>query len=302
MATFYYIKTERGQSLYDIAVQEYGNAQGVWWILTDNEALCTHGLCTIMPAGLDLKIRTEKPVSSDVQKYFRDKNIIVNTNVDDNLIITPETPVIGSLELLELTYVVENDKNITVGFVIKNNYSVFKTATISIQLVSGSAPQEIVFAIAPGATTERYTKTYENLQHGVYDFVVTGDVAGILHNIVIPGRLEPGVDDIIIVAPDETATINIATDAAEAIFINYFLKEVPTDTELQTERYVGKIRIINDTDTATATLTGNEYDNTNGTWLNTALAAGTAEGYITLSITAPVDKTVYFKRHVVTVL
>jgi hypothetical protein len=113
------------------------------------------------------------------------------------------------------------------------------------------------------------------------------------------------VDDeglIITVDPGQTVEVALATDSAEAIFINYFLKEVPTSTELQTERYVGKIRIINDTDSATATLTGNEYDNTNSTWQNTAFAAGTAEGYITLSITAPADKTVYFKRHVVTVL
>ncbi len=91
MEGYYFIKTEKGQSLYDISVQEYGDVKGIWWILQDNDDVLPDGVCSVMPAGKELKIRKKKPERSDIQKYFRDQNIIVNTNIDDELV--PEEPI-----------------------------------------------------------------------------------------------------------------------------------------------------------------------------------------------------------------
>lgn len=111
------------------------------------------------------------------------------------------------------------------------------------------------------------------------------------------------VDDeglIVTIDPGTTAVVAIATDNAEAVFMNFFIKEAYTEIETMIERFAGTMRIVNDTETAT--ITGLEYDNVNSLWLNTTITATLTDGYIALEITAPPNATVYFKRHIVTVL
>lgn len=48
---------EPGQCLEDIALQEYGNQDGVAWLLLDNEGVLVDGFSTHLEAGTELVIR-----------------------------------------------------------------------------------------------------------------------------------------------------------------------------------------------------------------------------------------------------
>jgi hypothetical protein len=60
------IKSLPGQTLLDIAVRYYGDAQGLIWILEDNPNL---EQADDLAAGIDIKIRDEK-ILKDVVAFF----------------------------------------------------------------------------------------------------------------------------------------------------------------------------------------------------------------------------------------
>ncbi len=75
---FYTIHIEEGQSIWDIAIQEYGDPMEAWTILEDNPATLTDLNTDLTPAML-LKIRVDHPVSDrELMKYFREQKIYVN--------------------------------------------------------------------------------------------------------------------------------------------------------------------------------------------------------------------------------
>lgn len=49
--------TQPGQTLEDIALQEYGSVDGVTWLLLDNEDLLPAGYSSAITAGMKLQLR-----------------------------------------------------------------------------------------------------------------------------------------------------------------------------------------------------------------------------------------------------
>ena len=81
----YSIKIKKGQSVYDVSIQEYGTIEGVDFLLEDNPEL---DLFAIPGAGTFLLIReTPELVDNKNLKTFRNK-INVNTANDDSQIVT----------------------------------------------------------------------------------------------------------------------------------------------------------------------------------------------------------------------
>jgi hypothetical protein len=80
MALTYTINTEVGQSIWDIAVQEYGDVSAVWLLLQDNEIIAD--LNTILPPGTELIIR-QNPIVADAElmNFFRNNKIVVNASM-----------------------------------------------------------------------------------------------------------------------------------------------------------------------------------------------------------------------------
>jgi hypothetical protein len=74
----YEVLVEAGQSVYDIAVQEYADVSGVWLLLADNPTQCPDLNATLVP-GAKIAIR-QFPNVSDVElmNYFRNNKIQVN--------------------------------------------------------------------------------------------------------------------------------------------------------------------------------------------------------------------------------
>ena len=74
------IKVIDGQSIWDIAVQEYGSVEGVKQLIIDNPLICNFE--TNLPAGA-LIIITEPPINSRVTEYCASKNINPATAIDE---------------------------------------------------------------------------------------------------------------------------------------------------------------------------------------------------------------------------
>ena len=75
---FYQRNIEEGQTIWDIAVQEYGDVMMAWTILEDNPVALTDLNTDLIP-GSWLKIRKE-PVEDDkeLMNHFRNNQIYVN--------------------------------------------------------------------------------------------------------------------------------------------------------------------------------------------------------------------------------
>ena len=72
------VKTHKGQSLIDIAIQEYGDISGVELLLEDNDP----GLCDYIPAGTTLEIR-ETVTNPLVKAALEAKKIQPNSSVTE---------------------------------------------------------------------------------------------------------------------------------------------------------------------------------------------------------------------------
>ena len=84
MSEFYIKTVEAGQSLFDFSIQEYGDIDGVFYLVEDNPDVLT-GITDDLEAGMELKVRQE-PVTVDdkeVMKYMRDRKVNVATG-DEN--------------------------------------------------------------------------------------------------------------------------------------------------------------------------------------------------------------------------
>jgi hypothetical protein len=65
-----------GQSIYDVALQEYGSAEAVFDLLKDNNLT----LDTTLVAGQELSINEAHQVKKAVVQFYLQKNHRVNTN------------------------------------------------------------------------------------------------------------------------------------------------------------------------------------------------------------------------------
>jgi hypothetical protein len=74
------IIVEDKQTIYDIAIQEYGHVDGVQLLLEDNEVL--QGYDTILFAGQLLKIAQE-PINKEVVEQFAKESYKPVSEVDD---------------------------------------------------------------------------------------------------------------------------------------------------------------------------------------------------------------------------
>jgi len=75
---FYKRKIEEGQTIFDIAIQEYGDVMMIWILLDDNLATITD-LNTDLVPGAELNIRKEPVVNDkELMNYFRNQQIFVN--------------------------------------------------------------------------------------------------------------------------------------------------------------------------------------------------------------------------------
>ncbi|MFM2385677.1 MAG: hypothetical protein RL660_434 [Bacteroidota bacterium] len=78
MAVTYTILTEAGQSIWDIAIQEYGDASAVWHILDDNPTLVPD-LNVVLDVGSAVEIQTQPSVTdNELMQFFRSNKIAVN--------------------------------------------------------------------------------------------------------------------------------------------------------------------------------------------------------------------------------
>jgi hypothetical protein len=74
----YTIKIQAGQSIYDVAMQEYADVSGVWMLMQDNPIQCPD-LNTALVPGASLIIRQEPVVADkELMNYFRTHKIEVN--------------------------------------------------------------------------------------------------------------------------------------------------------------------------------------------------------------------------------
>lgn len=77
---FYQINIEQGQTIWDVAIQEYGDVMKAWIVLEDNSGVLTDLNTDLLPS-MKLNIRTEIEVEDrELMKYFRTKKIHVNCN------------------------------------------------------------------------------------------------------------------------------------------------------------------------------------------------------------------------------
>ena len=81
----YKVKTEHGQTLSDIALQEYGSADMAFGLALDNNL---SSLTQTLQAGTEVVIYSEKIANQQVVSYYKNRGIRVNT--DNNAIPTPK--------------------------------------------------------------------------------------------------------------------------------------------------------------------------------------------------------------------
>ena len=75
---YYLRKIEEGQTIWDIAVQEYGDVTMAWTIVKDNDNQLADLNASIVP-GTELKIRKEPVVNDrDLMNHFRINEQYVN--------------------------------------------------------------------------------------------------------------------------------------------------------------------------------------------------------------------------------
>lgn len=75
-----------GQCLEDIALQEYGNVDGVGHLLFDNRATLTDGFCTQLTAGMELTVG-RPPINAEVHTAMLKLGVVPAT--DDTFTTTP---------------------------------------------------------------------------------------------------------------------------------------------------------------------------------------------------------------------
>ncbi|WP_053405003.1 hypothetical protein [Persicobacter sp. CCB-QB2] len=70
------IKTVRGQSIFDLAIQEYGNIEAAFMIIEDNN-LYTIDVADSLPEGMEVKIReTDDTIRQNVLKKLDGEKVI----------------------------------------------------------------------------------------------------------------------------------------------------------------------------------------------------------------------------------
>lgn len=64
----------RGQTIWDLAIQCYGDVAGVWLLLEDNADALTDGLDSEVVPGQVLRI-VQPPLDRDVATYYKDNDL-----------------------------------------------------------------------------------------------------------------------------------------------------------------------------------------------------------------------------------
>ena len=80
------IRTFAGQTIFDIAVQEYGSTDEVFQIINENTEVFLNGITTIIIPGTVLKIRNDLKLSKPrIAAYYKKKGIKVSSNFFETL-------------------------------------------------------------------------------------------------------------------------------------------------------------------------------------------------------------------------
>ncbi len=76
----YITRTEKGQNLFDIALQEYGSVEHVFQLMADNPVEIA-GLNQSFAPGTKLQIQTAPSgiKDTDLMELFRDNKVVINT-------------------------------------------------------------------------------------------------------------------------------------------------------------------------------------------------------------------------------
>ena len=75
------IRTFAGQTIFDIAIQEFGSTNEVFQIIKDNSEIFDNGITTILIPGTLLKIRNDLKLSKPrIAAYYKKKGIKVSSN------------------------------------------------------------------------------------------------------------------------------------------------------------------------------------------------------------------------------
>lgn len=83
---------EPGQTLEDIALQEYGAVDGVTWLLLDNEDQLPNGYSTALLAGTELRLREATHADAEMYATMRKLRIVPATAPTDveTMLVTEE--------------------------------------------------------------------------------------------------------------------------------------------------------------------------------------------------------------------
>lgn len=93
MSEYYTIVVERGQDIFDLAIQEYGSVEALFVLLGDNPSI---DLTTELAAGATLQIQ-QSPAATDItdlvaMKWFRNNQVRVRNNAGDAEPLLPNPP------------------------------------------------------------------------------------------------------------------------------------------------------------------------------------------------------------------
>jgi hypothetical protein len=90
MTEFYTIKIERGQTISDVAIQEYGCIEDTITLMDDNPDVFTAGILTQLEPATVINIRKQHENSKpQTMNYYRTQRLKVNTGQNDD----SQTPV-----------------------------------------------------------------------------------------------------------------------------------------------------------------------------------------------------------------
>lgn len=78
MSLYRVIEVDLGQTLWDVAVNEYGSVEGVPLLLADNADQLKLGFDSELVAGMLLKIKTS-PADKETRQVISDTKLIINT-------------------------------------------------------------------------------------------------------------------------------------------------------------------------------------------------------------------------------
>ena len=79
----YTTRTEQGQNLFDIAIQEYGSVEQVFKLMADNSTAIPNLNAALTPGtALEIEKQPTGIKDLDLMNLFRDNKVVINTGDD----------------------------------------------------------------------------------------------------------------------------------------------------------------------------------------------------------------------------